>query len=301
MESKRRVTPTEVVLAAPLYALLIAEVIGLAWLYATQSVSASSTLGRSIGWIGIASMLAMHVYSVRRRVGALRGWGPLRVWLQLHIFLGLQGALFVLFHSLHVHTFGNLAGITLALTVIVVCSGIFGRYLFSIIPKTLSGERMTATEIEDELRATQERISAKHKAAGGEALGYQATVPATAAAVDAPTTPAILAAIEAPQRLDQKLPLTALIKEDLRTRRMLAELRRATREEKRKATSPEMAELAELTLRRGMLARRLAMLAAADRLFRNWTVLHKPLTYLLAGSAILHVIAHYIYAAQYGA
>ncbi len=53
--------------------------------------------------------------------------------------------------------------------------------------------------------------------------------------------------------------------------------------------------------RRALLARRLAMLTGAERLFRNWTVLHKPLTYLLGGAVLLHVIAHYIYAAQYGA
>ncbi len=52
--------------------------------------------------------------------------------------------------------------------------------------------------------------------------------------------------------------------------------------------------------RRATLARRLAMLTGAERLFRNWTVLHKPLTYLLGGAVVLHVIAHYIYAAQYG-
>jgi hypothetical protein len=47
------------------------------------------------------------------------------------------------------------------------------------------------------------------------------------------------------------------------------------------------------------LARRLAMLTAAERVFRNWTILHKPLTYILAGAVVLHVISHYIYAAQF--
>jgi hypothetical protein len=41
------------------------------------------------------------------------------------------------------------------------------------------------------------------------------------------------------------------------------------------------------------------MLTAADRMFRNWHLLHKPLTFILLGSVVLHVVAHYIYAAQF--
>ena len=85
------------------------------------------------------------------------------------------------------------------------------------------------------------------------------------------------------------------------TRTALSHLQQALRDATQTLPAAELDELRAVVLRRGLLARRLAMLAGADRLFRNWTVLHKPLTYLLAGSAILHVIAHYIYAAQYGA
>ncbi len=266
-------------LAAPLYALLVLEVLGLSFLYGHHAVAAGSALGMVIGWTGVGSMLLMHVYSLRKRIGAMRGMGKLRTWLQLHIFLGLQGALLVVFHSLHMRTIGNLAGITLTLTGIVVCSGIFGRYLFSLIPKSLTGERLTAPQIESELSEVRARVEA-------------AKVPAIAAA---------LAEIDAAVPLDQRAGIFVLIKEDLRARTALSHLQQALRDATQTLPAAELDELRAVVLRRGLLARRLAMLAGADRLFRNWTVLHKPLTYLLAGSAILHVIAHYIYAAQYGA
>ena len=57
----------------------------------------------------------------------------------------------MVFHSLHLKTATNIAGITIVLTLIVVGSGIFGRYLFSLIPKNLNGERLGAREIEAEL------------------------------------------------------------------------------------------------------------------------------------------------------
>ena len=40
-----------------------------------------------------------------------------------------------------------------------------------------------------------------------------------------------------------------------------------------------------------------AVLTAAERLFRNWHLFHKPLTFVLLGAVVLHVVAHYIYAA----
>ena len=46
-------------------------------------------------------MVMMHVYSLRKRVKALRDLGSLRHWLQFHIFMGLQGALLVTYHCLH--------------------------------------------------------------------------------------------------------------------------------------------------------------------------------------------------------
>lgn len=273
--------PTEVVLAWPLYLLLVGEALALGYLYGTRQVSASSPLGHAIGWIGTASMLAMHVYSIRRRVRALGRWGKLRHWLQLHIFLGLQGAMLVTFHSLHLRTLGNLASLTLAMTLIVVCSGLFGRYLFSLIPKNLNGERLTARDVEAELAAIKREVS------GAKA----SSEPAVQAALDE---------IDAAVRLDERAPLLALIGEDRRARRALGHLDATLRSTVGGGATAELEQLGKLLARRGLLARRLAMLSVAERLFRNWTILHKPLTYLLAGSVALHIVAHYIYAAQYG-
>ncbi len=279
--------PAEVVLPAPLYALLALEAMALVLLYHVgwrgQVISASDPIGMGIGWAGTSSMVIMHVYSLRRRLRAWSHWGKLRSWLQFHIFMGLQGALLVIFHSIHLKTIGNIAGITIVLTLIVVCSGIFGRYLFSMLPKNLNGERLTARDIEKELDEMT-------------ALFSRSAQPSIEAAV---------AELEKSQPIDadhgRQGSLSVLIKEDLRARRAFRHLRDAISKARRSSPSSELEEFSALVWRRAMLARRLAMLSVAEKLFRNWTVLHKPLTYLLAGSVLLHIIAHYIYAAQYGA
>jgi hypothetical protein len=276
LERRPRAEP---VLPAFAYGLLLLEAALLTWLYATHDVPPGDALGHAIGWGGTGSMAAMHVYSVRKRVRALANLGRLRSWLQLHIFLGLQGAMMVTFHSLHLTTLFNISGATLAMTLIVVASGAFGRYLYSWLPKSLTGERLDARGIEAELQRLQ---------------------PIITAGVDAhPELAAAAAAVESRQELSGRLGLRGLIAEDRRTRRALAGLDRAIAAVKRGRPGPELLGYMAALQRRAALTRRLAGLTAAERMFRSWHLFHKPLTVVLLGSVILHIVAHYVYAARF--
>ena len=52
---------------------------------------AGGSVGHKLGVIGSSMMVLMLLYSVRKRVGALRRLGPLGRWLDVHIFLGVFG------------------------------------------------------------------------------------------------------------------------------------------------------------------------------------------------------------------
>jgi hypothetical protein len=261
------------------YGLLLLEAVALTWLYATHDVAPGDLVGHAIGWGGTGSMAAMHVYSFRKRVRALAGLGRLKSWLQLHIFLGLQGAMMVTFHSLHLTTLLNISGATLSLTLIVVASGAFGRYLYSWLPRSLTGERLDARSIEAELARLQPII--------------------TAGVDQHPQLAQAAAAVEARTELSGKLGLAGLIAEDRRTRRALASLDRAIAQVRRGRPGPELLGYVAALRRRAALTRRLAGLTAAERMFRSWHVFHKPLTVVLLGTVILHIVAHYVYAARF--
>jgi hypothetical protein len=269
--------PVEVVLPLAYYVVLASELCGLVALYRLRPITASDPIGHGIGWVGTISMCVMHVYSIRRRVRALSTWGRLRTWLQVHIFLGLQGALLVIFHSIHLHTIGNLSGITIVCTLVVVASGMFGRYLFALIPKNLSGERLSAFEVERELTELAKPLARSAQ----------------------PDLEAALAEHGQATKLTGKVGLARLVQEDLRARRALGHIERAIATARRSNPTSDLELFALQLRRRAYLARRLAMLAGAERLFRNWTILHKPLTFILAGAVVLHVVSHYIYAAQF--
>lgn len=136
-------------LAWPYVAILIAEIAILGGVAAR--FRPDPPFAYELGWAGAGSMLVMQLYSVRRRVRALRNWGPLRAWLDAHIFLGLQGFVLVAYHSIGISPNANLAALNFGLVSIVIASGITGRYLYSFIPRARTGQVIAHAELIDML------------------------------------------------------------------------------------------------------------------------------------------------------
>jgi hypothetical protein len=88
------------------------------------------------------------LYSVRKRFRFARKWGNLNVWLSAHIFLGIAGPVLVLFHS--VFKFSGIVAIAFWSMVLVVASGVVGKYIFALIPRSLSGMELNRIEMEAE-------------------------------------------------------------------------------------------------------------------------------------------------------
>ena len=133
------------VLAWPYIAILIAEVAILGVLAAMYRPT--PPFAYELGWLGVGSMFVMQLYSLRRRIRAFRNWGPLRAWLDAHIFLGLQGFVLVAYHSVAISPNANLAALNFGLVAIVILSGITGRYLYAFIPRARAGQALAQAEL----------------------------------------------------------------------------------------------------------------------------------------------------------
>ena len=248
-----------------IYALIVAvETAAFTWRWWTDPPAPTSAFSVNLGWVGLGSMVVMLIYSVARRSRALRELARLSVWLHFHIFLGVQGMVCVVFHSLHLFTRGyavnllNPAVLNLAAVAVVFFSGLFGRYLYSFIPHTLGGEQMAAREVEAELQQ----------------LGP----------VPAEVEP-LLKASPPPRTF------AGLISADLATRRALRSL-----------PSLRLApEVYALVGRRLKLQRRLHALTAAERVFQRWIVLHRPLATVMYVLSVVHVVLSYMYAMSFTA
>jgi hypothetical protein len=127
----------------------------------TQEIPpASEFFGHSIGIVGFTLMLMTEtLYSLRKRSRSVR-WGRMSTWLQFHIFTGLVGPYMVLLHTSW--KFNGLAGVTTLLTVVIVVSGFIGRYIFTLVPRTLDGLEIEGTLSQEALRQARRLMSLWH-------------------------------------------------------------------------------------------------------------------------------------------
>ena len=105
---------------------------------------AGGSVGTKLGIIGSSMMVLMLVYSLRKRVAALRRLGALSRWLDVHIFLGVFGPLLVVLHS--GFKVQGVVALSFWSMIIVASSGVLGRYLYLQIPRTRAGEALALAE-----------------------------------------------------------------------------------------------------------------------------------------------------------
>ena len=88
-------------------------------------------VGHGLGLLGFLLMVAAETaYSWRKRPGR-SGPGPLRNWLTAHVVAGLVGPYLVLLHT--AFRFKGLAGVLTLLMLVIVASGMAGRYLYTSV------------------------------------------------------------------------------------------------------------------------------------------------------------------------
>jgi hypothetical protein len=112
--------------------------------------SPTGLVGHGFGIVGsLLVVIGVMLYSARKRVRALARLGKLSDWLHFHIFLCLVGPSLVVLHT--TFRIGGLVAISFWSMAAVVSSGVFGRYVYSWIPKTISGGFLGAEEIRERM------------------------------------------------------------------------------------------------------------------------------------------------------
>lgn len=218
--------------------------------------------GLLLGVAGTVLMVLMLSYIARKRMRLLRGAGPMRRWLDFHIYCGVFGPLFIVLHSSF--KVGGLVAIAFWSMVAVALSGVLGRYLYVQFPRRRSGDALTLVEV----RAEAEAAGAELRRLGaGEALLAQ--IDALAALGGGPGL----------LRLLIGLPFAGFA-----LRRRLARLLAAT-----DLPRPARRRMAALARRRAFLERRIALWDRLQRLFHWWHVIHRPFAVLLYLFLAVHI------------
>lgn len=121
------------------------------------TLRSSGSWGHGLGIVGTALILLNLTFMLRRRVPAMRRFGPLRVWMDMHVVTGLFGPLIVLFHTafLPQTTIAIIAAIALA---VLVLTGIIGRFIYAMIPRTVAGAESGPAELQTRLDEARQHI-----------------------------------------------------------------------------------------------------------------------------------------------
>lgn len=243
-------------------------------LLATREVPAAGELvGHLLGLIGFLLMLMTEtLYSLRKRSRRAR-WGKMANWLRFHIFTGVVGPFMVLLHTSW--KFHGIAGAVTLLMIIVVLSGVIGRYIYTAIPRTASGAEVQAAELDARIATADAQI--------GE---WSAARPQLASVLAKRLATAPDAAGSGPKAIFGRW----LLERD----------HRRTWNREQRHLDPEaraqMAQIEDLIRRKQTLTRQIDSLAAARRLLAVWHTVHIPIGMALFTAAFIHIVGALYYA-----
>jgi hypothetical protein len=211
----------------------------------------------------------------------------MKMWLWLHVSLGIMGPMLILVHS----TFrvGSLnAGVALYSMIIVALSGVVGRFIYARINRGLYGEKTDLHELET--RAGLQQWDASSKLAFAPAVEHRLKVFAEGETSAKPNFLTCLRRVfwlPVAQRLAYRACVAELAKP-------MQELAMRSGWEGNSMAKRE--RLARKLVRRYLNSVvRVAQYTAYERLFSLWHVAHIPFVYLLVASAVVHVIAVHAY------
>jgi hypothetical protein len=270
-----------------LYALL-ALLVGAAWqISRLQLFKPNDDLSYWIAVTGGLMMLALFTYPLRKHMRFMQGLGKVKWWFWVHLFLGIAGPWLILVHSSF--QIGSInAGVALYSMIVVVLSGVVGRFIYVRVNRGLNGQRMSLTELRE--RAGMVESDARSK------LDF------------APEVKARLLAFEERELRASPGWLTHLRQVTvLPVQRAIACLTCATalRRRLRRMAAEQGWSADDLQRRRRRALRlvdryldavvRVAQYSAYERLFALWHLAHLPFVYLLIISAVVHVIAVHAY------
>lgn len=230
----------------------------------------SGYVGQTVGLAAFAIFLFLWLYPLRKRLKWLAFTGAVSRWLDVHVASALLLPLLVGIHA--GWRFDGLIGVGYGAILVVVASGVVGRYLYTRIPRTRSGAEMDLAQVAAERRGALTEIAA------ATGLTPEEVEARLAIRVDGADGEGLAGAF------------VALIRNDLARLRAVRRFRRAI------AATPAGQALDAGTLRRvsrlagreAALAEQVRMLDATHRVFRFWHVAHRP----VAMTALLAVVVH---------
>ncbi len=103
-------------------------------------------------------MMLNYTYAMRKRWNPMKGLGDIRYWMTFHVFVGTMSPLVIVFHAAF-QSNNLLASATAASMLVLVSTGLVGRFLVTLVPQR-DGKILDLAELERQVRGLKGQIGA---------------------------------------------------------------------------------------------------------------------------------------------
>jgi hypothetical protein len=270
-------------------AVIVMIVLAAGWLASGEEyLTPDSGTGYWLGIYGSAAMLALLVYSFRKRKKSARLIGTVRFWFRTHMMLGIGGPVVILFHANF--KLGPLnSNVALFSMLIVALSGVVGKYIYGKIHMGLHGRKARVRELLGEAEELKRHL--------GEDMEVGVFVSRElnefTASIEKEARASVLGSLWGGAVMTVRA-------RRLRTR-LIAEARRLIRIEGKTAgwswrlRRDRQKRVTEIVSLYSEAVLKATELAFYERVFALWHVLHLPLFFLMLAAGIIHVWAVHQY------
>lgn len=248
-------------------------------------INAERGIGYALGIVGGSFMLALLIYPIRKRYPTAPAFVlSTPTWFKLHMLLGLVGPILILYHA----NFGlgsTNANIALFCMLLMVTSGLIGRFIYSKIHMGLYGSKAhLANLIKDQDQLSQALLELSF-AINSHELGssikhHLESVKTTLSQQKVSNNPLVVAA--------RNTQLT-------RAQRLLNKQIKRLRRDQACDIERSLGLVQNYVSEFFYTTRKINGLAFYDRLFSIWHMLHLPIFFMLIIAGFVHVYAVHTY------
>jgi hypothetical protein len=229
---------------------------------------AGDQLSTYCGLVGAGLMIVAAIYPIFRRIKVFRWMASNTMWFDFHLMAGTIGPVFIILHSA-LRLNAVLTTAAFWSMVIVVVSGVLGRYLYTQVPALASGVELEELDHERAFQQARPRLTVPMAELDRELAELRAHAQRVA------QSPSVLRA------------LWWLIFQDIgRIPRTIARRGRLKQLGVDRATRRDLARRAGRMI---VIARRQVVAPKAQLLLHSWKKVHVPFTVLLTLFATLHI------------
>lgn len=237
----------------------------------------SGLFGHGLGIVGtFLIVFGVFSYMARKRYRFLARFGRLKYWLEFHIFLCVLGPIMILFHT--AFKFGGIVSISFWSMVVVVVSGVIGRYIYLQIPRTMEGREMSLNEV----RQMKENVNVTIK------NGYK---------LDEESYGAILKYSEDNVLNRHGNAIIRIIKRYFENIKRINGLKRTLR--KNRLSRSGVSGVIKLLKKEISLNNKLERLQTMQRFFKYWHIIHLPFALIMLVIMVIHVVITLAFGARW--